>query len=137
MCFKRYTKTPPIVNFGNPTGDFHMTAICFRQQYKILVLSSFTQHFVLVSIFEFTPIYPFPVFALHISLPGRACASYCIYSVVVFTFTFSSQQLTLPFLTFSILHCRIVFAVIRFLVPLHLHILYLAFVSNYFEFLFQ
>ena len=60
-----------------------------------------------------------------------------LYFVVVCTFAFASQPLTITFLAFSVLHCNTVFAVVRFLVPFHLHILYLTLVSNLFEFLFQ
>ena len=53
--------------------------------------------------------------------------------VVIYTFAFClPSHLHLPALTYSILHCSTFLAVVWVLVPCHLHILCLAFVS-YFE----
>ena len=73
-------KALSIFDFEKSTGDFHMIARYFRYQYKILVLKfyySFTQHFILVSIFGFTAINSYPAFALPLLAHVVACASHC------------------------------------------------------------
>ena len=60
-----------------------------------------------------------------------------LYFVGVCIFAFVSQPFTIPFLAFSVLHWGTVLTVIRFLVPFHLHILYLTLASSHFELLFQ
>ena len=134
IFLKKYTKTLSIFNFGKSTGDFH-DCYMFRKQSKILVLKcycSFTQHFILVSIFEFAVIYPEPVFAIHILVPVHhilLCNGlyFCLCLLAIYN--------TFPSL-FSVLNCSTVFAVIMLLLPFHLHILYLIFINNHSEFLF-
>ena len=121
-------------NFGKSTGDFH-DCLCLDNNAKVLkCYCSFTQHFILVNILNLLP------FTLSLFLPFGTCCSLCItlYFVVVRTFVFSSQPFTTLFLAFfSVLHCSTVFAVITFLVPFHLQIFYLTFISSHFEVLFH
>ena len=67
------------------------------------------------------------------------CSSLCItlYPIVVCTVAFASCPFMIPFIDLNVLDCSTDFAVIKFLVPFYLHILYLTFVSSHFEFLFQ
>ena len=121
-------------NSGKSTGDFHD---CLRLDNNAKVLKcycSFTQHFILVNILNLLP------FTLSLFLPFGTCCSLCItfYFAVVSTFAFSSQPFTTLFLAFfSVLHCSTVFAVITFLVPFHLQIFSLTFISSHFEVLFH
>ena len=135
FVFQKIHKDPKHLQFCTICRRFSHDCCMFKQQYKLLVLSccsSFTQDYVLVRIFAFTAIYTQSVFALYFLVPILACASHCIYFVVICTFAFVSQSFTLPFVAFSILHRSTVFEVIRFSVPLNSHILYLAFVSSHF-----
>lgn len=58
------------------------------------------------------------------------------YFAVVCTFAIASSPFTLPSQVFSILHCNTVFTVIRFLIPFHLYVLYLALISSHLPFIF-
>ena len=82
---------------------------------------------------------PYLPLAYFFTSPFGTCSSQHItlYSVEVCTFAFASQPFLMPFLAFNVLHCSTIFAVIRFLVPFHLYILYLTLVSSHFKFLFQ
>ena len=134
FVFQDIHKDPKHLQLWKIYMKFSHNCYMLRYQYKMLqCFCSFTQHFILVTIFAFTDIYPQPVFALHLLIPVPTYASHCINLIVVCTFAFASQPFILPFLAFSILHCSMVFAVIRSLIPSHLCTLYLAFVSCHFE----
>ena len=93
------------------TADFHIIAICLDSNTKSQCWSVVALLYrALVSIFAFTVIYPWPVFALHLLVSALAHASNCIYFAVIFTSAFASMPFTSLFLAFSILHCSTVLA---------------------------
>ena len=122
MYLKRYIRTLSIFNFRKSRGDFQIIAICLdgntKSQYWSVVALLYRA---IVSIFAFTAIYPWPIFALHLLVSALAHASNCIHLAVVFTSAFASRPFTSLFLAFSILHCSSFGTVIRFLVPFHEH----------------
>ena len=109
---------------------------------------------ILVSIFAFTAIYLWPIFPLHLLVPVLAHGSNFVYFAVVCTFA-SSPCIQLYILCIGLYFCLLAIhiaipslqysalqysfgTVIRFLVPVRIHIFCLAFfVNNHFEFLFQ
>ena len=137
--FQELHKNPKHLQLSKIYKSVSYDCCMVRQQYKILLkcCCRFSQQFILASIFAFRVIYPQSVFSLHFLVPVLACVSHFIYFLVACTFAFSSQLLTVLFPAFSIQEYSTLFSMIRFLVPFHLHILYLAFLKSYFKFLFQ
>ena len=137
FCFKRYTRDLSISTLENLVEIFtwllHVKIAI--QNFSVEVLLQF--YIALYTIKRYC-IYCHLPLDCFCNTPFGTCSSLCItlYFVVICVFGFASYSFTLSFLALNILHCSTVFAVIRFLVFI-LHILYLAFVSSCFEFLFQ